>query len=100
MYQHPLGLVTEPEDLVVINPLPGNCECWLNSLFHREGFLMNRFKCLALIATVANVFSSNAQDKKDPPKKDPAKEFTNSVGMKFVWIAPGSFVMGSPKEEK
>ncbi len=27
--------------------------------------------------------------------KEPPREFTNSVGMKFVWIRPGSFQMGS-----
>jgi sulfatase modifying factor 1 len=32
--------------------------------------------------------------------KDPPKNFTNSIGMKFVWIPPGNFVMGSPKDEK
>jgi formylglycine-generating enzyme required for sulfatase activity len=32
--------------------------------------------------------------------KTPAKNFTNGLGMKFVWIPPGSFMMGSPKEEK
>jgi formylglycine-generating enzyme required for sulfatase activity len=32
--------------------------------------------------------------------KEPPKEFTNSMGMKFVWIPPGSFMMGSPKEEE
>jgi formylglycine-generating enzyme required for sulfatase activity/serine/threonine protein kinase len=41
--------------------------------------------------------------KKDPPKKEeaalPPNPFTNSIGMKFVWIPPGSFEMGSPKEE-
>ena len=37
----------------------------------------------------------HAQKKKDPPKN-----FTNSIGMKFVWIPPGTFMMGSPKEEK
>ena len=26
--------------------------------------------------------------------------FTNSIGMKFVWIPPGNFLMGSPKEEE
>ena len=30
----------------------------------------------------------------------PPPTFTNSLGMKFVWIPPGSFMMGSPKEEK
>jgi formylglycine-generating enzyme required for sulfatase activity len=28
------------------------------------------------------------------------KHFTNGIGMKFVWIPAGSFMMGSPKEEK
>jgi formylglycine-generating enzyme required for sulfatase activity len=32
--------------------------------------------------------------------KDPPKNFTNSIGMKFVWIPPGTFMMGSPKQEK
>lgn len=36
-----------------------------------------------------------AQEKKDPPRN-----FTNSIGMKFVWIPPGNFMMGSPREEK
>ncbi len=29
----------------------------------------------------------------------PAEVFTNSLGMKFKWIAPGSFTMGSPATE-
>ena len=56
---------------------------------------MTRFFCLALMSTLASVSASNAQGKKDPPKK-----LTNSLGMKFVWIPPGSFMMGSPKGEK
>jgi formylglycine-generating enzyme len=49
--------------------------------------------------------SENPQEQeKDPPKiivTDPTKPaVTNSLGMKFVWIPPGIFVMGSPKEEK
>ena len=28
--------------------------------------------------------------------KDPPKNFTNSLGMKFVWIPPGNFMTGSP----
>ena len=35
----------------------------------------------------------------EAPTKAPAKNFTNSIGMKFVWIPPGTFMMGSPKEE-
>ena len=37
-----------------------------------------------------------------PPESDLGIEplpFTNSIGMKFVWIRPGSFIMGSPKDE-
>jgi formylglycine-generating enzyme required for sulfatase activity len=34
-----------------------------------------------------------AQQKKRP------KDFTNGFGMKFVWIEPGSFLMGSPGDE-
>ncbi len=56
---------------------------------------MTRLLCLSLVVTLASSFSLHAQ-----PKEDPPKEFTNSIGMKFVWIKPGSFIMGSPKEEK
>jgi sulfatase modifying factor 1 len=41
-----------------------------------------------------------APDVNDAKPKDPPKTFTNSIGMKFVWIPPGNFLMGSPKEEK
>ena len=56
---------------------------------------MLRLFCLSLIVALASYVPIQAQDKKAPPKN-----FTNAIGMKFVWIAPGSFVMGSPKEEK
>ena len=55
---------------------------------------MIRLFFLGLIATLASSLPLHAQEKKDPPK-----EFTNSIGMKFVWIKPGTFLMGSPKEE-
>jgi formylglycine-generating enzyme required for sulfatase activity len=51
----------------------------------------------------------SAPKKEEPPKKapdkqtqskDPPKNFSNSIDMKFVWIPAGSFMMGSPKEEK
>ena len=51
--------------------------------------------CLAIATLLASAISSDAQDQKDPPK-----EFANSLGMKFAWIPPGTFLMGSPKEEK
>ena len=56
---------------------------------------MTRYFCLSLVVALASQLPTNAQDKKEPPKN-----FTNSIGMKFVWIKPGSFVMGSPKEEE
>ena len=56
---------------------------------------MIRIILLTLVATMASSVTLAAQEKKDPPK-----DFTNSLGMKFVWIPPGSFMMGSPKEEK
>jgi formylglycine-generating enzyme required for sulfatase activity len=40
------------------------------------------------------------EKKVEAPAKDPPKNLTNSLGMKFVWIPPGTFKMGSPKEEK
>jgi formylglycine-generating enzyme required for sulfatase activity len=47
----------------------------------------------------------NPQVKENDPSKiivtDPTKPLvTNSLGMKFVWMPPGTFVMGSPKGEK
>ena len=31
--------------------------------------------------------------------QEPPKSITNSLGMEFVWIPPGTFMMGSPEEE-
>jgi formylglycine-generating enzyme required for sulfatase activity len=56
---------------------------------------MSRLLCLSLIFALTSYVPNQAQDKKDPPKN-----FTNSIGMTFVWIPPGTFLMGSPKEEK
>jgi formylglycine-generating enzyme required for sulfatase activity len=56
---------------------------------------MLRLFFLSLIVALASNGPVHAQEKKDPPKN-----FTNSIGMKFVWIPPGNFMMGSPKEEK
>ena len=56
---------------------------------------MTRLFCLSLVVALASHLPIQAQEKKDPPKN-----FTNSIGMKFVWIPPGNFMMGSPKEEK
>jgi len=50
---------------------------------------MTRFFCVSLVVALASIGPIQAQDKKAPPK-----HFTNSIGMKFVYIAPGEFMMG------
>jgi formylglycine-generating enzyme required for sulfatase activity len=55
---------------------------------------MTRLFCLSLVVVLASHVPVQAQP------KDPPKYFTSSIGMKFVWIPPGTFVMGSPKGEK
>lgn len=45
-------------------------------------------------------FSQKSPDKRTALAGiEPPKPFTNVIGMKFVWIPAGSFVMGSPAEE-
>src|SRR5476651_1463574 len=55
---------------------------------------------LFFIALVAAFVTLEGDAVHAQPKKDPPKNFTNTIGMKFVWIPPGNFMMGSPKEEK
>ncbi len=55
---------------------------------------MTRRFCLTLVVLFASPVSLPAQ------QNEPQKSFKNSVGMKFVWIEPGTFLMGSPKGEK
>ena len=57
---------------------------------------MQRLSILAALLPLIGFSDTIAQ----APKKQPPKEFTNSIGMKFVWIPAGTFVMGSPLEEK
>ena len=65
---------------------------------------MKRLFCLILVGAVAALASdlvgSAVPDRKPPDGKDQPQPFTNSIGMKFVWIPPGTFLMGSPKEER
>src|SRR5271167_151405 len=72
--------------LVARNGLQPSGEMPMNRAF---GFVLP-----AAIAVLVSGFSIQAQ------QKDPPKNFTNSIGMKFVWIPSGNFMMGSPKEEK
>jgi formylglycine-generating enzyme required for sulfatase activity len=57
---------------------------------------MKRRLLVSLVAAFAALVSDDTQAQ----PKDPPKEFTNSIGMKFAWIPAGTFTMGSPKEEK
>jgi formylglycine-generating enzyme required for sulfatase activity len=59
-----------------------------------EGLTMTRLVSLGLVAAVVCQAPAPSQP------KDPPKSFTNSIGMKFAWVAPGSFLMGSPKGEQ
>jgi formylglycine-generating enzyme required for sulfatase activity len=61
-----------------------------------EDSSMKHLCCFVLVAAFVTLAGDAVHAQ---PKKDPPKDFTNSIGMKFVWIAPGNFVMGSPKEE-
>ncbi len=82
---------------------------------------MKHLFCMTLVGVAALVSTSgcSSQEKepqkpptdespkvqeKDPPKiivTDPTKPaVTNRIDMKFVWIPPGNFLMGSPKVEK
>jgi formylglycine-generating enzyme required for sulfatase activity len=64
---------------------------------------MKRLFCIVLVATLATLAGDLAgfvPDRKPTGEREPPKYFTNSIGMKFVWIPPSSFMMGSPKEEK
>jgi formylglycine-generating enzyme len=54
---------------------------------------MTRLFCLSLLVVLTSNFPILAQ------QPDPPKYFTNSIGMKFVWIPAGTFLMGSPKRE-
>ena len=36
----------------------------------------------------------------DRTRREEGESWTNSLGMEFIWIAPGSFLMGSPADEE
>ncbi|MBW1824360.1 MAG: SUMF1/EgtB/PvdO family nonheme iron enzyme [Deltaproteobacteria bacterium] len=61
---------------------------------------------LAIIIASNSSAQENHEISKKPessplPAKSPLnKQIKNSIGMKFVYIEPGSFTMGSPTKEK
>jgi formylglycine-generating enzyme required for sulfatase activity len=60
---------------------------------------MQKLIMLFTLALVAPIIADASAPIREQPK-DPPKKFANSIGMKFVWIPPGNFMMGSQKEEK
>jgi formylglycine-generating enzyme required for sulfatase activity len=58
--------------------------------------MKSAFWCPVVVTAVlfANDLPAIGQQKQHP------KEFTNSLGMKFVWIPAGTFLMGSLKQEE
>lgn len=64
---------------------------------------MRPFSCFVLVVAMVCCASIKlgvrvilaGQEPQQPPK-----HFTNSIGMKFVWIPPGRFTMGSSSKEK
>jgi formylglycine-generating enzyme required for sulfatase activity len=62
---------------------------------------MKRLFCIAVVAFGAALASDLAGSVvPDRTQNDKPKHFTNSLGMKFVWLPPGTFLMGSRKEEE
>lgn len=53
------------------------------------------FLSFGVAVVLATHLSVRAEERAAPPKN-----FTNGIGMKFAWIPPGDFLMGSPPEEK
>lgn len=44
--------------------------------------------------------TTQAKTAAEPSSRDENTKFTNSLGLEFAWIAPGSFLMGSSANEK
>ena len=59
-----------------------------------------RFALVAACAALAGDYSgTTAPVRKPRDDTDPPKHFVNSIGMRFVWIPPSNFMMGSPANE-
>ena len=65
-------------------------------LIHRklESNMLQKLRCVTLLILAAALVASQLV------AAEPPSEYTNSVGMKFTLIPPGSFLMGTPGERQ
>jgi len=66
--------------------------------YNLRGLLRSKCMFLLLVCILCSGASCGRPYKVFPPKQEPS--FTNSIGMNFVYIPPGIFIMGSPQSEK
>jgi len=89
---------TESKDAGVKNRASKKCKCAEDELFGTA-------KAVAALvmgkkgAESASVQAAGRTKTPNPPTEPAAKTFTNSIGMKFVYIPPGTFLMGSSAGE-
>ena len=63
---------------------------------------MSRFfvPCFVILAATFAPLGADQKTEKAARRGRRPNQFTNSIGMRFVWIYPGTFEMGSPKQER
>ncbi len=68
--------------------------CWKPLLASGDKLPMKSLIFITLAISLLFIANPSPAQPKNPPK-----EFTIFIGMNFVWIPPGTFQMGSPKDE-
>ena len=93
---------TEGKDAGVKNRASQKCECAEDELFDTAkvvaALVMGENKG-KVSAPVEAAGQTETTKKPKPPPEPAVKTFTNSIGMKFVYIPPGTFLMGSSSDE-
>ncbi len=69
-----------------------NCDHSINAIWKVSWMIRFLSNCLLIVVAIQALVRAE--------EPAPPKNVTNSLGMKFVWVPPGTFLMGSPKEEK
>jgi formylglycine-generating enzyme required for sulfatase activity/tRNA A-37 threonylcarbamoyl transferase component Bud32 len=100
--------MARPEDTVALEPAQPRPAELKNRRWWMFGAVSGSLALVGLLVFLALSFTRST-DKKPSPKeearvrnqpKNLPNNFTNSLGMRFVLIPPGTFLMGSPKEEE